>query len=156
MKPSNEDSQCVVMFLAYLTSWFDKLPCVCTLCLHLQASVYLPVHKIAMIGCSNGLLWSQQDAEPAWSPKPSASCTSASMYTTGLSTWRDPHPIPKTHDHFSELNSNYYHTLLHDIVDWLWRGETMSQNCGHQQAYFSSPGWCVSMESHGDDDASWG
>jgi hypothetical protein len=43
-------------------------------------------------------------------------------------------------------------------VDWLWRGETMSQNCSHQWAYCSSPGWYVSLESLGDDDdddASW-
>jgi hypothetical protein len=36
------------------------------------------------------------------------------------------------------------------MIDWLWWGETMSQNCGHQWAYCSSPGWYVSMESHGD------
>jgi hypothetical protein len=38
--------------------------------------------------------------------------------------------------------------------DWLWWGETMSQNCSHQRAY-SSPGWYVSMASHGDDGAGW-
>jgi hypothetical protein len=38
-------------------------------------------------------------------------------------------------------------------IDWLiMMVETMSQNCGHQRAYCSSPGLYVSMESHGDDD----
>jgi hypothetical protein len=32
----------------------------------------------------------------------------------------------------------------------------MSQNRDHQQAYCSSPGWYVSVDSHGDDDAGWG
>jgi hypothetical protein len=33
----------------------------------------------------------------------------------------------------------------------------MSQDCGHQRAYCSSPGRYVSLEGHGDDDdASWG
>jgi hypothetical protein len=31
----------------------------------------------------------------------------------------------------------------------------MAQNRGHQRAYRSSPGWYVTMESHGDD-AGWG
>jgi hypothetical protein len=31
----------------------------------------------------------------------------------------------------------------------------MSQNRDHQRAYCSSPVWCVSMESHGEDDAGW-
>jgi hypothetical protein len=26
------------------------------------------------------------------------------------------------------------------LIDWLWWGETMSQNCGHRRAYCSSPG----------------
>jgi hypothetical protein len=30
----------------------------------------------------------------------------------------------------------------------------MSQKCDHQWAYYSSPGWYVSMESYGDD-AGW-
>jgi hypothetical protein len=29
-------------------------------------------------------------------------------------------------------------------------GKTTSLNCGHQQAYCSSSGWCVNMEKHGD------
>jgi hypothetical protein len=32
------------------------------------------------------------------------------------------------------------------LIDWLWWGETMSQNCGHQRAYRSSPEWYVNME----------
>jgi hypothetical protein len=35
------------------------------------------------------------------------------------------------------------------LNDWLCRwGETISQNCGHQRAYCSSPGWYMSMESY--------
>jgi hypothetical protein len=33
------------------------------------------------------------------------------------------------------------------LLDWLWWGENMSQNYGHQRACFSSPGWYVSMEA---------
>jgi hypothetical protein len=32
---------------------------------------------------------------------------------------------------------------------WCQRGETMSLNCSHQQAYCSSPMWYMSMENHG-------
>jgi hypothetical protein len=32
----------------------------------------------------------------------------------------------------------------------------MSQNCGHQRVYCSSPGWYVNMESYGGNDAGWG
>jgi hypothetical protein len=46
--------------------------------------------------------------------------------------------------------------FLHWLINWLWWGEIMSQNCGHQRAYCSSPGWYVSMENSGDDDAGWG
>jgi hypothetical protein len=35
--------------------------------------------------------------------------------------------------------------LQRHLVDWLWWDETMSQNCGHQRAYCSSPGWYVNM-----------
>jgi hypothetical protein len=38
------------------------------------------------------------------------------------------------------------------LIDLLWWGENMSQNCGHQRVYFLSPGWYVSVEGHGDDD----
>jgi hypothetical protein len=39
------------------------------------------------------------------------------------------------------------------IDDWLIiMGWDMSQNCRHQRAYYSFPGWYVSMEGHGDDD----
>jgi hypothetical protein len=31
------------------------------------------------------------------------------------------------------------------LIDWLWWGETMSQNRGHQRAYCSSSRWYVSM-----------
>jgi hypothetical protein len=37
------------------------------------------------------------------------------------------------------------------VIDMM--GETVSQNCGQQRAYFSSPGWYVSMEFYGDNDA---
>jgi hypothetical protein len=39
------------------------------------------------------------------------------------------------------------------LIDWLWWGENMSQNCGRQRAHWSSPWWYVNMESHGDDNA---
>jgi hypothetical protein len=29
----------------------------------------------------------------------------------------------------------------HYMIDCLWWGETMSQNCGNQRAYCSTPGW---------------
>jgi hypothetical protein len=33
---------------------------------------------------------------------------------------------------------------------WSWRwGENTTLKCGHQRANFSSPRWCMSMESHG-------
>jgi hypothetical protein len=42
------------------------------------------------------------------------------------------------------------------LINSLWWGKTMSQICGHQRVYCSFSGWCVSMESHGDDgDKSW-
>jgi hypothetical protein len=41
--------------------------------------------------------------------------------------------------------------LIDGLIDYIG-GETMSQNCGHQRAYCSSPGWYVNMESHGDDE----
>jgi hypothetical protein len=39
--------------------------------------------------------------------------------------------------------------LDYDDVDGV---RFMPQNCGHQRAYYSFPGWYVSMDSHGDDD----
>jgi hypothetical protein len=47
-------------------------------------------------------------------------------------------------------------TLIDWLTEWLSWGETMSQNCGHQWAYCSFPGWYVSTENSGDDDAEWG
>jgi len=41
---------------------------------------------------------------------------------------------------------------------WWWScqwGE-ISQNHGYEQAYFSSPGWYVGVDSHGDDGSGWG
>jgi hypothetical protein len=38
--------------------------------------------------------------------------------------------------------------LIDWLIVWLWWGETMSQNCGQQRAYYLSPGWYVSMEGH--------
>jgi hypothetical protein len=40
-------------------------------------------------------------------------------------------------------------TSHHSLIDWLRWSETVSQNCGHQRAYLSSPGRYVSIESHG-------
>jgi hypothetical protein len=49
------------------------------------------------------------------------------------------------------FTEDLYNTEL-GLIDWLWWGETMSQNYGHQRAYCSCTEWYVSMESHGGDD----
>jgi hypothetical protein len=40
-------------------------------------------------------------------------------------------------------------------VGWSCRWGETSQNCGHQRAYCSSPGWYVSVESRSGDDTGW-
>jgi hypothetical protein len=60
----------------------------------------------------------------------------------------------KSRNHISCLRTGVMYSFF---TDWLvMMGETMSQNCGHQLAYCSSPRWYVSVESHGGDDAGWG
>jgi hypothetical protein len=49
----------------------------------------------------------------------------------------------------------WFSSQLYVAIDWLWWGETVSLNCGYQRVYCTSPGWYVSMESHGGDDVGW-
>jgi hypothetical protein len=54
----------------------------------------------------------------------------------------------RTHGHWKDDARTLL--CLDWLIGWLWWGENMSQNCGHQRAYCSSPGWYINMESHGD------
>jgi hypothetical protein len=39
------------------------------------------------------------------------------------------------------MELKHWHISRWTLIDWLWWGENMSQNCGHQQSYYSSPRW---------------
>jgi hypothetical protein len=70
--------------------------------------------------------------------------------TKGIPTWGIPSSLLL---HGNQL-WRHLHRQVPDTpptqrIDWLWWGETMSQNCGHQPVYCSSSASYASMESHG-------